>query len=303
MSTFATQLNITGNGFTQNGGIIFNVTATGGLVTSFSTTASSSGTISYTIPLTSINNIDSSSQLSVSATDTTTNLTSNSVVIPLNVEVVNPTLSYSGGTVNIQASTTAGSSSTSTSSTSSSSTSTSSTSSSSTSTSTSTTGTVIVNWSSGTPSFTINLYNNNQNVASIVTSNTSSYTFNNMSPGNYYAIINDSNGDTISTTTGVLVAGGSVTLTPGGNIPVFTQLMAYMPDGTSVPLYNYNPSSPPGTVVGTYQGSNIYQVGTGDPILGETASGYTWKYPLPFYQLQSTTPSGNNTISVSSILS
>ncbi len=164
-----------------------------------------------------------------------------------------------------------------------------------------TTGTVIVTWSSGTAPFQVTLYHNSTQAAGAGNVQGSPYTFNNIPVGYYYAIILDSKGETISTSTGLVQAGQSVTLIPGGNIPVFSQLMALMPDNTAIPLTDYNPASPPGTVVATYQGSNVYQAGTGDAILGEIPGGYIWQYPLPFYYLQSNVPNSNNYIPVDSV--
>lgn len=87
------------------------------------------------------------------------------------------------------------------------------------------------------------------------------------------------------------------------SVPTFAKLQARMPNGDITELSNYDPAAPAGTVVGTYSGSDIYQAGTVDYIMGSNSSGsgYVWVYPLPFYVLQTTTPNANNYIAVQSV--
>lgn len=104
-----TNINITGSGFYDSGNVTFTVIANGANsqagVTTYTTVATSTGSVTYTISIASISGINSAVSVSITATDNTTNISSNTVNIPVAIVNVAPTLSYAGGTIDLASST------------------------------------------------------------------------------------------------------------------------------------------------------------------------------------------------------
>jgi hypothetical protein len=105
VTNYSTQINISGTGFTINGNVSFCVTVSDGQISTYNTTADTTGSVSTSIPLSNVNGLGSATSMNVYASDISSGVKSNTVTIPVQIEQVTPTLSYGGGTVYVQSST------------------------------------------------------------------------------------------------------------------------------------------------------------------------------------------------------
>jgi hypothetical protein len=93
----ATQLNITGTGFSNSGGYVINVYVNYGVtnpteVTSYTGTATATGGVTQTIQLSTITGITTATSLTLQAVDSISDIKSNMVSIPITTQVINPAI-------------------------------------------------------------------------------------------------------------------------------------------------------------------------------------------------------------------
>ena len=85
-------MNISGSGFYPNGTVQIVITASGGSVSNYNTTANASGAITMSITLNTITGITTAANLSMYAEDMTTTDKSNTVTISINNISVAPVI-------------------------------------------------------------------------------------------------------------------------------------------------------------------------------------------------------------------